>query len=69
LYIKYTIYYHELGHHWYITESKADLFAAKKMLELGFNPSQIQLAVLDSLSEKSIDRMVKTVYSLTNNEG
>jgi hypothetical protein len=69
LYIKYTIYFHELGHHWYVTEDKADLFAAKKILELGFNPSQIQLAVLDSLSDKNIERKMKIVYSLTKNEG
>ena len=69
LYVKYTIYYHELGHHWYITESKADLFAAKKLLELGFNPSQIQLAMLDSLSNKSMERKMNIVYTLTKNEG
>ena len=69
LYVKYLIYFHELGHHWYITESKADLYAAKKLLELGFNPSQIQMGILNSLSEKSIERQMKIVYELTNNEG
>ena len=69
LYVKYLIYFHELGHHWYITESKADLYSAKKLLELGFNPSQIQMGILDSLSEKSIERQMKIVYELTNNKG
>jgi len=71
LYIKYAIYFHELGHHWYKTESKADLFATKKLLDLGFNPSQIGLASLDSLTNKpeSFERKMKTVNLLTNNKG
>lgn len=69
LYVKYCIYYHELGHHWYKTESKADLFALKKMLDKGFNPSQIGMASLGSLSENSFDRKMKTVSILTNNKG
>lgn len=71
LYIKYAIYFHELGHHWYKTEWKADLFAAKKMLDKGFNPSQIGLASIESLTNKpdSFDRKMKTVNMLTNNKG
>jgi hypothetical protein len=69
LYIKYTIYFHELGHHWYKTEWKADLYAAKMMLDKGFNPSQIGMASLESLSDDSYQRKVKTVNLLTNNKG
>jgi hypothetical protein len=69
LYIKYGVYYHELGHHWYKTESKADLYAAKKMLDKGFNPSQIGFASIESLSEKSFERKEKIVNHLTNNKG
>jgi len=71
LYIKYGIYYHELGHHWYKTEAKADLFSAFKMLEKGFNPSQIWLVAMESLSSKpkSMDRKIKLIDSLTNNKG
>jgi hypothetical protein len=69
LYVKYLIYFHELGHHWYITESKADFYAAKKLLELGFNPSQIELGMLDSLTDKNIERISKIIYKLTENEG
>ena len=72
LYIKYGIYYHELGHHWYSTEGKADLFAVKKMLDKGFNPSQIGLVALKTLSPKSDERRAKLlalVMSLTKNEG
>jgi len=70
LYVKYVIYFHELGHHWYKSEEKADLYAAKKLLELGFNPSQIGMAMLNSLNpgkEGSFDRMEKIVHALTKN--
>jgi hypothetical protein len=71
LYIKYGIYYHELSHHWYKTEWKADIYAAKMMLEKGFNPSQIGLVQLETLgnSDKSFDRKEKIVNSLTGNKG
>jgi hypothetical protein len=71
LYIKYGIYYHELGHHFYRTESKADLYSAKMMLEKGFNPSQIGLVQLETLSnsDKSFERKEKIVNHLTNNKG
>jgi len=69
LFIKYMIYYHELGHHFYKTESKADLYGVKMMLDKGFNPSQIGLASLESLSNDSFDRKMKTVNVLTKNKG
>jgi hypothetical protein len=66
LYIKYGIYFHELGHHWYKTEWKADLYATKKMLEYGFNPSQIGRVGLMTLSNNSFDRKEKTIKVLTS---
>jgi len=69
LYVKYGIYYHELGHHYYKTEAKADLFSAKKMLEKGFNPSQIGRVALESLSNNSMERKMKIVNKLTKNNG
>jgi hypothetical protein len=69
LYIKYVIYFHELGHHWYKTESKADFYSAKKLLEYGFNPSQIGRGFLEGLSEKSLERIEKMINVLTKNEG
>jgi len=67
LYIKYGIYFHELGHHYYKTEWKADLYATKKMLEYGFNASQIGRVGLMTLSNRSeaFDRKRKTVKMLT----
>ena len=64
LFVKYAIYFHEIGHHFYKTESKADLYATKKMLDYGFNPSQVGLAGLMSLSENSFDRQEKIVKSV-----
>jgi hypothetical protein len=69
LYIKYTIYFHELAHLYYVTESKADLYACKVLLELGFNPSQICLAFIESLSDASVERQTIVINNLTNNEG
>jgi len=69
LYKKFGIYFHELGHHFYKTESKADLYMTKRMLEFGFNPSQIGRTVIDELSDHSIDRILKIVNLLTNNKG
>lgn len=64
LYVRYGIYYHEIGHHFYKTEWKADMYATKKMLDKGFNPSQIGLVGLVSLSENSFDRKEKIVKTL-----
>ena len=47
----YDIYYHELGHHFYRTEAFADTYASNKMLSIGFNPSQIGRASIETLSE------------------
>jgi len=69
LYVKYGIYFHELGHHYYKTEYKADLFSAKKMLDKGFNPSQIGRVALESLSNNSMERKMKIVNTLTKNLG
>ena len=64
LYERYNIYFHELGHHFYKTEKLADLFAAKKMLEKGFNPSQIGLGLMDSLSNLQTERKIFTIKKI-----
>ncbi len=63
-YILYDIYFHELGHQYYITEKYADRYATKRLLELGFNPTQIGRSSILSLSSKSIDRKKAKVKSL-----
>lgn len=65
LFVRYGIYFHELGHHFYKTEWKADLYATKKMLEYGFNPSQIGRVGLESLSNNSFDRKERMIRVLT----
>lgn len=68
LYIKYGIYFHELGHLFYKSEHKADMYAAKKMLEYGFNPSQVGRVGLMTLSNNSFDRKVNMVNVLIKNK-
>jgi len=67
LYIKYDIYFHELGHHFYKTEKYADLYAVKKMLEYGFNPSQIGRTSLLALGKNNMERK-KFIINKLNNE-
>lgn len=43
-YVRTFIFFHEIGHYFYSQEKYCDLFAAKKMLEKGYNPSQITTA-------------------------
>lgn len=72
------IYYHECGHSKYgyntrysMKESEAfcDLYASNKMLELGFNPSQINKAPKDSLSDKQQYRKDFIEETLLENTG
>jgi len=50
------ILYHEFGHKLYSTEKYADLYAARQMLLKGYNPSQIGIAILNSLSDRQYER-------------
>ena len=61
------IFLHEIGHYFYRTEWKADLFAAVQMLKKGYNPSQIFDASRNSLSKKNYQRIVKTFENLKQN--
>lgn len=64
-YIRYNIYFHEMGHHLYKTEELADLYAAKKMYEAGFNTTQIGKTSLDTLSENSLERKEFIINKIT----
>lgn len=66
LYVKYAIYFHELGHHWYKTEKLADLYAVNKMLDYGFNPSQIGRTQIFALKTSNMDRKKFIINKLTN---
>jgi hypothetical protein len=65
MYMRFHVYFHEKGHLLYSTEEFADLYSAKKMLDLGFNKSQIGLSNLEMLSEKQNLRKKFLVDKLT----
>ena len=50
------ILFHELGHYYYKTEYKCDIFSAYQMLKLGFNPTQCFYANSICLSDNQIER-------------
>lgn len=58
---------HELGHLFYVSEKQADLYAAKKMLEVGYNPSQIAFAVLNTFTptKENLKRCEHVINNLT----
>jgi len=72
----YFIYFHELGHSRYGYEKKysmadaekyCDLYASNKMLEMGFNPSQIKAAPENTLSSRQNYRKDFIGETLLNN--
>jgi hypothetical protein len=65
MYMRFHVYFHEMGHLLYKSEELADLYSAKKMLDLGFNVSQIGLANLEMLSDKQKERKQFMIDNLT----
>jgi hypothetical protein len=57
------ILWHEFGHAYYKDEKAADLYAANKMLDRGFNPSQVGIAP-DTLSDKQDARKMNVLKNL-----
>lgn len=51
---------HEMGHYFYKTEYKCDLFAIRHLIKYGLNPSQF-VSFINLLSDFSVDRMEKAV--------
>lgn len=45
------ILFHELGHYFYKSEYKADIYAAAEMLNIGYNPTQVMYAQYLMLSD------------------
>jgi hypothetical protein len=64
LYELFSIRFHEDGHKRYNTEKYADIYAANKMLDMGFNPYYTGIAPLDSLSNKQIERKNFVIQNL-----
>jgi len=52
---------HEMGHYYFFSEHKCDNFAKNKMLEMGFNPSQIAKGINEALSSKNALRKIQIV--------
>ncbi len=63
-FILFDIYFHEMGHRFYTTEKYADLYASKRMLEIGFNKTQIGLSSLMTLGDNNLERKQAKVNSL-----
>ena len=61
------ILYHEFGHKFFKTEKYCDLFAVCKMLNEGFNPSQIGRAQIETLSDKADYRKIFIINNLIKN--
>jgi len=64
LYVLDFILFHEYSHHKYATEKYADICAANYMKQVGYNPSQIGYAPMDSLSEFADSRKEFMVQKL-----
>jgi len=65
-YILFDIYFHELGHRFYKSEHLADLYATKRLLQLGFNKSQIGRSIVSTLSDRSHYRKVLKINTLNH---
>lgn len=62
------IKFHEFGHSRYLTEKFCDLMAANFMLVKGYNPSQIGLAPIVTLSDNNFERKKYLVNKIINYE-
>lgn len=58
------ILFHEFGHRYFETEEFADLYASNQLKLLGYNPTQIALAQVGSLSERQTKRKEYLVNTL-----
>ncbi len=58
------VLYHEYGHRFFKTEEYCDIYARNKMLDAGYNPSQIGDSIIHTLSAKQYPRMLNVIESL-----
>lgn len=58
------VLYHEYAHRYYNTEEYCDLYARNRMIDDGYNPSQIGSGIIHTLSAKQFPRMLNVVNSL-----
>lgn len=62
------IYYHECGHRFWDNELACDIYASNRMLADGYNPSQIRLAIDNTLSDMQEHRKDFISQIMTNKE-
>jgi hypothetical protein len=60
----YFVLYHEFGHKLYTTEKYADLYAANRMLQKGYNYSQIGMAPIEALGTRQLERKTFIINNL-----
>ena len=60
------VIYHEFGHYFYKTESCCDLYASRRMINEGYNPSQTVFSVNGCLSDRSQNRKDE-IYNFAKN--
>jgi hypothetical protein len=65
-FLKAFIKLHELGHHVYKSEKKADTFAAVAMLNYGYNPTQIYCAAKLLLNHDVSRDRITNIYNFIN---
>lgn len=58
------VLYHEYGHRYWETEAHCDAYARNRMLQEGYNPSQIGYAIVHTLSDKNMQRKDAMIDSL-----
>jgi hypothetical protein len=58
------VLYHEYAHRYYKTEHYCDLYARNRMLMEGYNPSQIGISVIKTLSPRNYGRMLNVINTL-----
>lgn len=58
------VLFHEEGHNFYLSETNADLYAIKKYLKAGGNPSDILYALEEGLTNSNLkDKRMKEAYN------
>ena len=58
------ILFHELGHFYYKTEWKCDIFACNQMLKIGYNPSQCLKVIIHNLSSNKAETVKRATKGL-----
>ncbi len=58
------ILFHELGHFYYKTEWKCDIFACRQILKIGYNPSQCLKVIIHNLSSNKAETIKRATIGM-----